>query len=97
MDTMACTVFIICIDKSKHIAKYGPTAENPYEFALKMCMEPNGAGRFFLKQKWTVPVITRDRPPTGNSQSIVNYNQYASLKSNICVFKFGGNNNDTPV
>jgi hypothetical protein len=180
LDSIACTVFIVCIDKIKHISKYGPKAENPYEFALKMCMErivhflkqnnvtdlpivaesrgkredeelekafyeflacgsyfipaerfkalscplvfwdkraniaglqvadlaaypcarhilkpeqPNQAyeiirkkiyengnvraGKFFLKQKWTVPAIARNRPPTGNSQSDTNYKQYA--------------------
>ncbi len=39
MEKTAFTIFITCIDKSRHIAKYGPKAENPYEFALKRCME----------------------------------------------------------
>lgn len=39
MTDMPYTVFITCINKSKHIAKHGPQADNPYEIALKLSME----------------------------------------------------------
>jgi hypothetical protein len=39
IEEMPFTIFITSIDKKKHLAKYGPKADNPYEFALKMCME----------------------------------------------------------
>jgi len=60
MTNLDCTVFIICIDKSKHIAKYGPQAENPYEFALKMCME---RVVHFLEQNGEIelPIVAESR------------------------------------
>lgn len=55
-----CTVFIVCIDKARHIAKYGPKAENPYEFALKMCMERvvHFMGKFEISD---LPIVAESR------------------------------------
>lgn len=60
IESIPCTVFIVCIDKAKHIAKYGPKAENPYEFALKMCME---RVVHFLKlhESENLPIIAESR------------------------------------
>ncbi|NLD91207.1 MAG: DUF3800 domain-containing protein [Fibrobacter sp.] len=60
ISNLECTIFIMCIDKSKHITKYGPRAENPYEFALKMCME---RVIHFLKQnnECELPIIAESR------------------------------------
>jgi hypothetical protein len=55
-----------------------------------------GAGKFFLKQKWTVPAIARNRPPTGNSQSNTNYKHYA-CRSQIFPFVPLGVEYDTEV
>ena len=57
---MPATIFIMCIDKKKHIDKYGPSAKNPYEFALTMCMERVVR---FLEQNAEVqlPIIAESR------------------------------------
>lgn len=60
IDSIPCTLFIVCIDKAKHISRYGPKAENPYEFALKMCMERVA---HFLKVNHTdsLPIVAESR------------------------------------
>jgi hypothetical protein len=60
IDRLAVTFFIISIDKNQHIAKYGPKAENPYEFALKLCMEQV---IYFLEQNKVIelPIVAESR------------------------------------
>ncbi|MBN1962238.1 MAG: DUF3800 domain-containing protein [Deltaproteobacteria bacterium] len=60
MKDVKCNIFIVCINKNKHITKYEHNAEDPYELALKMCME---RVFYFLNQEKTfeLPIIAEAR------------------------------------